>query len=81
MSFNYNKTAIIMLFPTLLFLYLNLLAFNSSILLSTILFIISFIAFKLRKSKHIKLSLITLCFLFSLANLGLGLYELNIISF
>ena len=81
MSFNYNKTAIIMLFPTLLFLYLNLLTFNSFILLSTILFIISSIAFKLRKSKHIKLSLIALCFLFSLANLGLGLYELNIISF
>lgn len=78
MNFNYNKSTI-MLFITLLFL--NLFKFNSSIILSTILLIISAISFKFRESKHIKLSLITLCFLFSLANLCLGLYELNIISF
>lgn len=81
MSFNYNKSTVIMLFITLLFLYLNLLEFNSSIILSTILLMISVISFKFRKSKQINLTLITLCFLFSLANLWLGLYELNIISF
>lgn len=81
MNFNYNKSTVIMLFITLLFLYLNLLEFNSSIILSTILLMISVISFKFRKSKQINLTLITLCFLFSLANLWLGLYELNIISF
>lgn len=76
----FNKTTIIMLFPILFFLYLNILEFNSFIILSTVLFITTYVGFKLRKSKNIKLSIIILCILFSLANLGLGLYEFNMIS-
>lgn len=71
MSIRYRRILMIIIFPIIfLNVYFRL---DSSILLSTLLFIISFIGFKLRKSKDIKLSLIVLGFLFALANLYLGL--------
>lgn len=71
MSIRYHRILMIIIFPIIfLNIYFKL---DSSILLSTLLFIISFIGFKLRKSKDIKLSLIVLGFLFALANLYLGL--------
>lgn len=71
MSIRYHRILMIIIFPIIfLNVYFKL---DSSILLSTLLFIISFIGFKLRKSKDIKLSLIVLGFLFALANLYLGL--------
>lgn len=71
MSIRYHRILMIIIFPIIfLNVYFKL---DSSILLSTLLFIISFIGFKLRKSKDIKLGLIVLGFLFALANLYLGL--------
>lgn len=71
MSIRYHRILMIIILPIIfLNVYFKL---DSSILLSTLLFIISFIGFKLRKSKDIKLSLIVLGFLFALANLYLGL--------
>lgn len=71
MSIRYNRILMIIIFSIIfLNVYFKL---DSSILLSTLLFIISFIGFKLRKSKDIKLSLIVLGFLLALANLYLGL--------
>ncbi|MPM32824.1 hypothetical protein SDC9_79390 [bioreactor metagenome] len=71
MSIRYHRILMIIILPIIfLNVYFKL---DSSILLSTLLFIISFIGFKLRKSKDIKLSLIALGFLFALANLYLGL--------
>lgn len=71
MSIRYHRILMIIILPIIfLNVYFKL---DSSILLSTLLFIISFIGFKLRKSKDIKLNLIILGFLFALANLYLGL--------
>lgn len=71
MSIRYHRILMIIILPIIfLNVYFKL---DSSILLSTLLFIISFIGFKLRKSKDIKLNLIVLGFLFALANLYLGL--------
>ncbi|WP_042274442.1 hypothetical protein [Faecalimicrobium dakarense] len=80
MNIKYNKTLIIMLSILLPSLYLFLLNFNSSITLAIILFFISYVGFKIRKSKNINLSLIILAALFALGNSCLGLYELNLIS-
>jgi NADH:ubiquinone oxidoreductase subunit K len=80
MDIKYNKSLFNMLAILAPILYLIILNSNCFIVLSIILFFISYVGFKMRKSKDIKLSLILLTILFALGNLGLGLYDSNLIS-
>ncbi|GAA0702882.1 hypothetical protein GCM10008904_09630 [Paraclostridium ghonii] len=80
MDIKYNKSLVNMLAMLAPILYLIFLNSNCFIVLSIILFFISYVGFKMRKSKDIKLSLILLTIIFALGNLGLGLYDSNLIS-
>lgn len=80
MNIKYNTSLITMLAMLAPILYLIFLNFNCFIALSIILFFISYVGFKVRKSKDIKLSLILFTILLALGNLGLGLYDSNLIS-
>ena len=80
MDIKYNKSLFNMLAILAPILYLIFLNSNCFIVLSIILFFVSYIGFKIRKSKDIKLSLILLTILFALGNLSLGLYDSSLIS-
>ena len=80
MAIKYNKSLFNMLAILTPILYLIFLNSNCFIILSIILFFVSYVGFKMRKSKDIKLSLILLTILFALGNLSLGLYDSSLIS-
>lgn len=80
MDIKYNKSLFNMLAILASILYLIFLNSNCFIILSIILFFISYLGFKMRKSKDIKFSLILLTILFALGNLSLGLYDSSLSS-